>query len=1233
MLRKILFLLSLLLFVGNNFQIAESQQIKKPQFLNPISVGSDPAQVGKNAQGNFNSATDTSALYLRSFDHPKNANIKTDNFWTDKITIANSKVCKLSDLAAVPGKMPWEGNQPIRSLLKWDLLDPLFAVGPDQPLNPRHGFTHPPINNVYMDFQVDSSGNNIIANQLQIADIRNEIGPNEFRNLFGNCPAGKTCEPGVIASSQESLSPYTKDSFPGAIKSNVDNFGWGNLNQLTGFEKGVQYGIGDLKSGIVTALYDPVKVYARMLHRPFAFNQSGSFSFISPLVFYRYDDGKNDPNQNVAARLKLSGYSYNFEIGVKQLPEALTELPPALNPVSIEPLDFDNDTLIDFAVVNQATLFDLDQPVINIQSGQPVVFDDGRSHTLGEIIGVGDVANFQPMRSANGNLVPHPVVSYLTIMRQEFPWKKETDNNQHTLDDPNVVFKPYAYAFIGPGAFDSASVQDASSGKRSIVVASGSNLCHRYDVNCADNSSYLYKIDPNNKEQLKVAAFNPSGNVQSLTSLPFVQSQPIEVNSPQKSGRFVPYSIASADLDKDGCSDLVFTWRGILVNPYGTRNGNPQYQVANFTNDYDQQVEFFDGVFLQFSDYLSIIYGKKGASGCDFADKSGNLLNQQIDIQIVIDGDVPIVETGDVNGDGEKDIIVGTQYGSALVLYNDKSKGTRNDRFYFDFNNKENRENLDLSLFSQGQYPTQTAALSIEEHPGVGANIGGIVNHLPLTLPPMGCSNQGNLEVDSSYEALYSVEINDKAANFIGDFHHGSIPCQSTVLLQSQSHPCSCVELKTCDVGGQKIPLWKNDDCCDELQNNVLSFNCSNLCQAPNLLPTADKPIPDSICQGKLPMFNPVAKFMLAPSKNFRLPRGKEMPGSGEISVRINEDLCETPKTPNPPVPNPPQPPNQPNPVPTLPGLLEGRPDCLAEITGFSEEWRKGYYSDLNDRIASHSKLTYFKHAGEPGYSTATVTCYFPLSAQVETNVDPAVVASGVTLPGKGKSFPYALVQTGGHLYENFTTEWIEPTTFADENLTGMMIFPQLTSGNMLPQLSAVTLPQFVLAFQAMPNLTIETDSNDRLVFNKVIRVERSSALQLDTADHGMGYSVVKMEFRLPVLTTPRVAKDYLDQYIEAIDERVAQGVKGTEIYVGLNNTEVLTDDFILVHDNVSGKTQSIKFGVVPMPPEMIQTGSGSCSLVQSVKISTSSLYGILTLLISLLLISLLKKSNRLDER
>ncbi|MFH1654209.1 MAG: hypothetical protein ABIE74_09160 [Pseudomonadota bacterium] len=1207
--------------------LAQAQQIQKPEFSPPVPVGSDPNQVGQ-----VMAPTSTLALFLKSFKHPKNPDqtAKIRNFENDTLTLnwTDSKgvvqdwgECTVNDLVGMPGNHPWfDQNNPERllSLSKpFDVMvDPLLTIGTPV-LKPRHGLSPPPQpfppTTTYKSFQLRDQ-ENLISFQLQIADIRNSD-KNEYEKLFGKtCPQFlPNCFIGLIGSAQESVSPYNPQTYPADVTSIMKAFNWGKLGQPLNYVyiNAIPYGIANLKNGLASAIYDTITAQGTVDQRTLdATNnvvssqsfQSDAHIFTSPIVYFR---NETDANGNEVGRMQLSGYSHNGILLPKQLPEALTELSPGLNPIAVKEIEIDpSDDLHDFAVINQATLFDINQPVIDIATGQPKIFGDGKSHIFKEILGTGSVANFVNI----SDRIPHPVVSYATIMKQALPWEKRIDNNNNTLDDPNVVFKPHVHALIGSGAYDAAQVIDTVQGKKrqTVIVASGENICPRYDRNCGnvpENTFYFYQIDPNDKDALKHAEFNPSSKIASVSDLPFVVANPIKVTSVPNVANFVPYNIASADFNNDGCSDLVFTWRGKTVVPWIDRNvGNPSFKTADFTNDYSQHVQFDDNISTRrFGDYLTILYSNK-SKGCSFADAKGSPSYKRIDLRLDIDAEVPLVTTGDVNGDGDVDILVGTTVGNILVIYNDKDYTTRKniqpppvDRFYYDITKSPNQQgNLDFLNFKYFK-EREMSALSVDQHPN-GANLSAVVGYAPVMLPPMGCSEKTNLDVDSPFEALQSVATNESAMKFDGmppgslaHFkRYGSIPCYSGIFAKKNMIPCSCKKLNACTIGGEKIGLWEDDFCCSAFREKSVPSMCYSLCQDPNKVPDIYNPVPAKICQGKKPRKGTSSQPPpFTPDKEFRLPRAKIKPETGEITTRINKNLCAKKVVP-PPVPPPPQPAKPPITPPQRP--FEGGYSCISQVTGFSDVGMGEIYQKLNADVVAKTGSN-FEIIGEPGVSTDNIICTF------KDSVD-----------AKGSILPYAIIQTGEHLYVDFTADFTEPPKLKDKGFSHVMIFPPPSANAILPQLSLAGLPSGAPSYQAIPDVTIQTYNNQTII-NKVFNVEASKSSQ--PAD-----SVIKMHIKFPPLTAPRSGEKEIETLMSEIENRMKQGIQGSEISYNIAAEKFLSEDFLIAQDTTSGKPTVAKLGIISLPPEMYYKGGGRCKCSMNGEFDAASTLGDYILLI-----------------
>lgn len=814
--KTVVVLLTLTLIFWGVDKIVKAQQPAKQGnfvvYLDPVPIGSDPTQT--------TNPLSTPASFIKTFKHPKQF-VQTKNFSTNEVDVGG-RTYQVSDLAAVPG------NKPVNN--RTALVDMFDAMFPHPSMSLIHGFDQPFIEDPqtkvrqYSDYNVAAigAGDNFSSHQLQIADIKNYLAapPNdEFSNLFKTAPRVQ----GVIGSSQENISPYSSSSYPSLIVGKTS--APGELDSLLGisepFINAVSYDVALVNSdqgvleGLTTAVYDTISVLVdRQVRYEDPNNPNmpiinplgkSAIHYESPISFFRTG------TQEMSSRVLMTGYNNNMDMPILESSMILSlafHFPAGNNPIAIKSINIlddktqgtvDNGT--DLAVLNQATLFDLDQTIIDISTIGPMVFSDGKNHELGELLGTYDGNKFVGLRRSTQKkqkLLPHPVVSYVSFLKQRRPWQHDVKVGSDT-DRPSTVFgHPYLYAFV-PFAYDAETVVDEVNNvkKEALVVPSAQRDCHRWDTpqRCDNGSFYLYKIDPANHPRLYGKDWQklnfPPKELPFVVGDSFEFDEPVcEEGKPDKCG-FAPYGITSADFDSDGCSDVVLTWRGKKTT---VQKGN----VKDFENKYGDLVKFESNDTRNFANFISIFFGTKSGTECIFKDDQQNRKDIYFDKAVQI----AAIETGDFDGNGSKDVIFGDSVKpNAYVLYYDSNR--------FAKANIVDKLNVSFSGFQNNFAGTGIAALAVDEIRGGGANFGAISNNQPLMLPPMGCRQDDNVEVTSMFEATRSFFFNMAAFG-----NNAFPPCYDVKL--GKAIPCSCQELKPCTAQGL-AHVWSHSLICKQV--------------------------------------------------------------------------------------------------------------------------------------------------------------------------------------------------------------------------------------------------------------------------------------------------------------------------------------------------------------------------------------------------------------------------------
>ncbi|MFH0799753.1 MAG: VCBS repeat-containing protein [Pseudomonadota bacterium] len=720
------------------------------QFSPPIPMRSDVGSHGQLAQS---PDTKVDATNLKFFEHPKYPHPALGGNYSVPSVLINGTVYPISDLVATPGLLPPDSR---KFDIKSEMLD-AYGPRPGGSLDPLHGFCTGPVgNNAYEDCEVKGIVNPVgvfssvdVSRQLQVADIRDAL-QNEMGLLKEQDPLIEA----LIGSSHESKLPYDVQTYPATVITK------------SGYLDGViAYGIADFDAGVVTATYDPLMLSISMqdvgnIVSPVKdiLNQL----YISPLAFFRKDA--------VAGRMRLAGYSGMLLFDPKQLPANPLEvmerllLLPSSNPVSVASMpvavSFSGaagsgafKTIPGFAVVNQATVVDLDMPV-KVAGHSYADPSDFQTHNWGDYL---VHQNGSPITSAE---MPHRLFSYASFWGQGRKWGGGDPTQPADMDNfnPNAVFTPKVFAMIGRGAFDAAMAVDTKSGtKYSLVVPSGEVA--------ENNTFYLYKVFPypTSANQVYIRTTVADANP---TPMGMIIPTPYEIEVPPG---FAPYGIASADIDGDGCADFAVTFRGATTVALKTPFNNQKGENVVFQNPADQTT--------MFSNY---VYIYKGDPNKNCAISPAPSIKQLVGPKGV---QIAAVALADIDGDNKVDLLVGDLIPRQIPDGKDKDKYTAyaylfsyiddpnslHDPFSYQsirvgFNNFDNAVGpisaADLLDIARGAATGKTigvAALAVDRQQD-GSNIGAI-NGLPLALPPFGCpSLPSNIEVKSGLEELIGTE-------------------------------------------------------------------------------------------------------------------------------------------------------------------------------------------------------------------------------------------------------------------------------------------------------------------------------------------------------------------------------------------------------------------------------------------------------------------------------------------
>ncbi|MFH1873715.1 MAG: FG-GAP repeat protein [Pseudomonadota bacterium] len=797
-----------------SFLLLASSQVWAQTFSAPVPVGSDDAQVA-NIPAALRSSRSSNATNLKFFNHPATAS-GTANFSTTSLDVTLEGITynmPVQDLVAVPGLM---AEPRVRATDLSQMLDEMIAVAlgsgrsSSEFVEPMQGFCPEPLvieNSVWnvagrnaaitINFMCDVQRStrsrpnfyNQSDYQLEVADIRNTTGAGEFATLID----GDALVPTALGDAQQSLAPYSAQTYPTTIGSDQHFAYQGKLieerpgmarirhieNLVAPYVNMFTYGLADLEQSVVTAAYDPVLVEklvalagnffsADLAGVPASCRGSeGCFlgqatidpsmpgfeglyeallTHVSPLIFFRKDQSQH--------RLRLSGYStLQFaDIDIEHLPGTMGNflwqmlMSLNFNTIDVQHIARQSDGQHFLAVVNQATLGSIDYPVVDLALRR-VPFSDGSSYNWRALLGTGAGTGFVPLRHAGepGEIYfPHSAVSYVTF------WQQENDSI-----NPNEAFQPVAFGLIGPGAYSSTNLTDVigDTTRQYFVVASG-DITTITDAIVPPNY-YIYKFttEPTEENALYFDP-QPARDNANIWPTPGIVAEPYLVKSPYG---FAPYEVQAADLDGNGCSEIILTHRG------ADTAWVPPLADETFSNRPGENVRFQSSVpddHRMFSDCFTVYFGQVSGDKCVFGtsrrDFCGALESSR---------QIASVAITDTNNDGHLDIVAGdlvpyevpgtgTYTGYAHVYEGPiiptasggsvKTRGEADDYIRFGY------ETTTYSPFSEASgtpadYLAELAEGSDKGVVGVGkltvdanGNLAAVLG-LPVMLPSMGC--------------------------------------------------------------------------------------------------------------------------------------------------------------------------------------------------------------------------------------------------------------------------------------------------------------------------------------------------------------------------------------------------------------------------------------------------------------------------------------------------------------
>lgn len=827
---------------------------RQPRFSAPILIGGDDETAPRSSH-----ATD-----IVFFRHPQTATGPA-NFSSQpsELTVDPFETVLIDDVASTPGA-PFKStmllpNDPMLDRLAEPSGGPSGfspnGIGPDA--FSLTGLDDSPLGNVIYKilyrqayrFQQDKS-QNIKANKLALADVRNENELQEFDRLFElPDPVLSIFDQSGLGGNAQALLPYAPDNYPGSVVVTNPrfNFKWSacSADPICHTPDPIDEPYTDVpsldmdtlgNSGIVAISYDPfnTSVYAQ---RGLSIERGGTslswwgslrlpegiLSFNSPLIFYRRD--------NALSRYLFTGYtSFHWphiiaKYDVSASPPHLTgnnlayELwkvlafnnpawPSNTNPISVKAVDLggagrtDRFTETDLAVVYQTPLFALHEYTWT-SIGRPKIFADGQPHRLGELLGVCDGNacsddTFHPLLNPDGSnkgIFPDDRVSPVHFLAQTHVWRQGDYENMNPTD----AFEPALLAFVGEGAYDSAVLKDilpSGEKKEVLVVPSGAQPV-LYEI--GPESSLLFgksivPVSPGTRNQYK-----PYG----LTVLPaHILFEVAQIPA----RNMVPYRVQAGNLDGDNCEDMAMTWRGKFTNYHkeDSDTANSHYYFSDVLGD--------EGHIC--SNRVTLIYRSLEEASCAVRQivprDLGNAENVEVCSAAITDAD----------GDGRMDVVAGN------ILPEELGDGKWSGFAYLlkgpdliPLAAEKIRTGALAGDSRDGVWgPSVIAADNIDEPAKPFAQISG----MPLMLRPIGCpdyNDPSDMTGQSVFETYQSIQYN-LVSNLRGlGYPH----------VDSGKHPMPpmCSKREACKVQGEVtaasglseridtyLPLFEDDECC-----------------------------------------------------------------------------------------------------------------------------------------------------------------------------------------------------------------------------------------------------------------------------------------------------------------------------------------------------------------------------------------------------------------------------------
>ncbi len=831
--------------------------------LPPVPVGSSPNQVGGPG---WPFVSDKLATVLRAdatnigfFTHPAGAG---PDFIGDTLDVTlpdgTTITITIDDIIATPGLEPERRIvvSPTEEVAK--MLDTVLDESVSRAMSPAHGFCpehlkfkRPGGTSVEWAFECDLFRQprglvevyDMTDRQIVVGDVKKDTG-GEFAALFTGTGADPLLN-GVLGTGDARVLPYTVNTHPATVKANY-NFAWmwkgipaapfpNPENVDDPYTSVISYGMADLPDtadgkpqGVVTAAYDTFNVlkYVKitrtkptpeitikdnydmsvpadaLVYKAF-FN-----THISPLISWRKsaEDGT----------VKLAGYS-TWQLGSDEYdlsdwtPGCLKTRPIScrsfamsflklvwkqfmaldLNPIDVVTLQSGGKTLV--AVVSQSPYGGMDECIrgpLGICAGLA-----GGPHDLRDALAVGP--SHAPFS------MPHNAFSKVTFWELKEPWTG--------AKNPNAIFEPVSFAFIGANAVDADVLVDGT--KQYLVVTTREPM--------GDTSAggpgpkyYIYKIDPEQPNPATAVYAKNFATPPSFIQIPnAIAAEYFEATPPKG---FVPHGISTADLDGNGCAEAIVTFSGrgikpVAPPPFQNHDGETVYY---YNDTLPSPLQIFSPTFIVYPARLD-------GSTCKFDTAARKSFSAPLDSP---NRQITTAIAAELNGDGKLDILAGdllpkqipgeAKYAAyALAFYDpmDAVTGTLVDRYVrAGFQTTQ----VDPRAAAEGEYLLKVAQSDAERIAGVSklsSSHGNIVaaNGLPLMLPMFGCPTRANADIESIFEFYRSLAFNRRA-------HYAGIESMG-MDSSGQIAPMRCAVMPAGLACADVVPPALQDCCCGKI--------------------------------------------------------------------------------------------------------------------------------------------------------------------------------------------------------------------------------------------------------------------------------------------------------------------------------------------------------------------------------------------------------------------------------